>query len=242
MSESPIIVTGGGSRLGFAVATALNSDGYSVIITYRKDRPELNILRQAGIQCFQVDFSHQAEIDNFIQTVKQQFSCLRGIIHNASEWLGEYDGVDAAALMQKVCQIHMNAPYQLNLHLADLLVQHAKESVFSDIIHITDYVVEDGSAEHVAYAASKAGLANLTLSFAKKLSPFVKVNTLAPALLVFNEGDDADYKAKRLQKSLLQVEPGFGEAVEGIRFILKSNYMMGRTLALDGGRHLLSGR
>ena len=50
----------------------------------------------------------------------------------------------------------------------------------SDIIHFTDYVVERGSDKHIAYAASKAALDNMTRSFARKLAPEVKVNSIAP--------------------------------------------------------------
>ncbi len=60
----------------------------------------------------------------------------------------------------------------------------------ADIIHIGDYVSSRGSNKHIAYAASKAAQDNLTLSFAAKLAPKVKVNSVAPALLLFNEGDD----------------------------------------------------
>lgn len=237
MGKAPIIITGGGSRLGFSTAMALQKDGHQILITYRKDRPEVDQLKTAGVECIQADFSNQAGIDAFVATIKQKFDSLRGIIHNASEWLEEGD-CEAHILMQKVWQIHTNVPYQLNLAFADELQKNAGNGHFSDIIHITDYVAENGSNQHVAYAASKAGLANLTLSFAKRFAPLVKVNSLAPALLAFNENDDQEYREKRLQKSLLKIEPGFEEAIKGIRFILDSDYMTGRALALDGGRHL----
>lgn len=239
MGSAPIIITGGGSRLGYATAMALQKDGHQVLITYRKDRPELEQLKAAGVECIQADFSTQDGIDGFLATIKERFTELRGLIHNASEWLEE-GKCEPHILMQKVWQIHMNVPYQLNFQLADMLQKHGEKGCRADIIHITDYVAENGSTKHIAYAASKAGLANLTLSFAKKLAPWVKVNTLAPALLAFNENDDLEYKEKRLKKSLLKIEPGFAEAIEGIRFILKSGYMTGRDLALDGGRHLVT--
>ncbi|TBR43121.1 dihydromonapterin reductase [Marinomonas agarivorans] len=238
MGTAPIIITGGGSRLGFFTAMALQQDGHQVIITYRKSREELKQLEDAGVVCMQADFSTQSGIDVFLQAIKTQYSSLRGIIHNASEWLEEGE-CEPHILMEKVWQIHMNVPYQLNMALAELLQNNASTGAYSDIIHITDYVAENGSTHHIAYAASKAGLANLTLSFAKRFAPRVKVNSLAPALLAFNESDDLEYRQERLKKSLLKVEPGFDEAIKGIRFILQSNYMTGRALALDGGRHLV---
>jgi dihydromonapterin reductase/dihydrofolate reductase len=48
-------------------------------------------------------------------------------------------------------------------------------------------VVERGSDKHIAYAASKAALDNMTRSFARKLAPEIKVNAIAPSLIMFNE-------------------------------------------------------
>ena len=50
---------------------------------------------------------------------------------------------------------------------------------------MTDYVVEKGSAIHLAYAASKAAMANLTLSLPRLRTPRAKVNSDAPSLIIF---------------------------------------------------------
>ena len=109
----------------------------------------------------------------------------------------------------------------------------------ADIIHIGDYVSSRGSRKHIAYAASKAAQDNLTLSFAAKLAPAVKVNSIAPALVLFNEGDEPDYREKALSKSLLQREGGLDEIQGTVDYLLSSNYVTGRVLNLDGGRHLV---
>jgi dihydromonapterin reductase/dihydrofolate reductase len=64
------------------------------------------------------------------------------------------------------------------------------------------------------------------------------VNSIAPSLIIFNDHDSDEYRAKTLKKSIMALEPGTAEIVNGIEMILASNYMTGRTLALDGGRHL----
>jgi dihydromonapterin reductase/dihydrofolate reductase len=108
----------------------------------------------------------------------------------------------------------------------------------TDIIHLTDYVVETGSPKHIAYAASKAALDNLTKSFSAKSAPNIKVNSIAPSLIIFNDHDDDAYKAKTLKKSLMGIEPGCREIINSVELLLSSNYITGRTLAVDGGRHL----
>jgi dihydromonapterin reductase/dihydrofolate reductase len=108
----------------------------------------------------------------------------------------------------------------------------------TDIIHFTDYVADTGSAKHIAYSASKAAMANMSLSFAKRFAPTIKVNSIAPALLQFNPDDSLGYRDKALTKSLLMKEGGLSEAVDTVNYILNSGYITGRTLHLDGGRHL----
>ncbi|OEF18341.1 dihydromonapterin reductase [Vibrio splendidus 5S-101] len=237
MSET-ILITGVGKRLGFALAQQLLADGYKVVGTYRSDYPQLQLLRDSGADLQQVDFYQQSSLEGFLHYVGQEYKTLRAIIHNASDWKPENKtnpSDNASKIMHQMMTIHATVPYLFNLTLKDQLMSGDKTS---DIIHISDYVAEKGSKKHIAYAASKAALNNLTLSFSAMLAPKVKVNTLSPAMIKFNEHDDDAYKTKALQKALIPTEAGFEEIIDGIKFVLASHYMTGRTLHLDGGRHL----
>ena len=66
----------------------------------------------------------------------------------------------------------------------------------------------NGADDHIAYLATKAGLENLTRSFAMRLAPSIKVNSIAPALIMFNDGDSEEQQAKLLARSALGLEPG----------------------------------
>ncbi|MGR5206082.1 dihydromonapterin reductase [Vibrio sp. PNB22_4_2] len=237
MNET-ILVTGVGKRLGFALAQQLLSDGYNVVGTYRSCYPQLQLLRDNGADLQQVDFYQQGSLEGFLHYVGQEYKTLRAIIHNASDWKSENKNnpiENASQIMSQMMTLHATVPYLVNLTLKDNLMSGDKTS---DIIHISDYVVEKGSKKHIAYAASKAALNNLTLSFSAMLAPKVKVNTISPAMLKFNEHDNETYKSKALQKALIPKEAGFEEVIDGIKFVLASHYMTGRTLHLDGGRHL----
>lgn len=100
------------------------------------------------------------------------------------------------------------------------------------------YLVERGSDKHIAYAASKAALDNMTRSFARKLAPEVKVNSIAPSLILFNEHDDAEYRQQALNKSLMKTAPGEKEVIDLVDYLLTSCFVTGRSFPLDGGRHL----
>ncbi|MEZ8724174.1 dihydromonapterin reductase [Vibrio pomeroyi] len=233
-----ILITGVGKRLGFALAQQLLADGYNVVGTYRSDYPQLQLLRDSGADLQQIDFYQQSSLEEFLHYVGQEYKTLRAIIHNASDWKPENKNnpsENASHIMHQMMTIHATVPYLVNLTLKDQLMSGDQTS---DIIHISDYVAEKGSKKHIAYAASKAALNNLTLSFSAMLAPKVKVNTISPAMIKFNDHDDEAYKTKALQKALIPTEAGFEEIIDGIKFVLASYYMTGRTLHLDGGRHL----
>ncbi|TVQ71600.1 MAG: dihydromonapterin reductase [Oceanospirillales bacterium] len=233
MSEV-ILITGVGQRIGFYLAEHLQQQGYQVIGTYRTQRSSLDHLRDLGVDLIQCDFNISDQVHSLIASVQQKAPILRGIIHNASDWLPDGTADQAILTMNVMMHIHVAVPYQLNLALKDQLLA----SKTADIIHITDYVAEKGSKKHIAYAASKAALTNMTLSFAQLLAPKVKVNNIAPALILFNEGDDEDYKLKARAKSLMNKEAGAAEILNVVDYLLNSGYVTGRTLAVDGGRHL----
>lgn len=217
------------------MAKSLIAEGQQVLVTYRTPRDDLSELLDLGIHTLQADFATDSGVHDFINGIRSRFTQLRAIVHNASDWAAEYDNTDPAALFTRMMQIHASAPYQINLALADLLIRPGK---VTDIIHMTDYIQDKGSKKHIAYAASKAALHNLTLSFAAKFAPDIKVNSIAPALVMFNQDDSQEYKDKALKKSLLEVCPGAQEAVKAMFYLLESNYVTGRTIHIDGGRHL----
>lgn len=233
----PILITGGGRRIGLALAHHFLTQQQPVIISYRTYYPAIDALREAGAICLHADFSTDESILAFAEEVKAHASNgLRAIIHNASDWMAEKPGIALTTVLASMMQIHVNTPYLLNHALESLLSGHGHAA--SDIIHITDYVVERGSDKHIAYAASKAALDNMSRSFARKLAPEIKVNAIAPSLILFNEGDDAEYRRHALDKSLMKIAPGEKEIIDLIEYLFSSSYVTGRSFAVDGGRHL----
>ena len=233
--NSPILITGGTQRLGLAIAEHLIAKGESIIVTYRTDKPAVDHLKNLGATLIKCDFEHDNAVTDLIKNVLDLTPSLRAIIHNASDWDAETNDTADVNVLDKMMRIHVSVPYQMNWALQELLIS---SQGFTDIIHMTDYVQDVGSAKHIAYSASKAALHNLTLSFAKKLAPHVKVNSIAPALVMFNDDDSAEYRRKAQKKSLLERVPGPHEAVKAVDFLLSSDYVTGQTMHLNGGRHL----
>ena len=230
---APILITGAGQRVGLHCAQRLLEDGHRVIFTYRSERPGVKTLKDLGAIGVFADFSSEASILAFIAELKTHTDSLRAIVHNAPEWLAE-NGDGEAEAFTRMFNIHMLAPYLINLHCADLL----QRSSPADIIHISDDVTRKGSSKHIGYCASKAGLDSLTLSFAARYAPSIKVNGIAPALLLFNPDDDAAYRAKALAKSALGIEPGSEVIYQSLRYLLDNPYVTGTTLTVNGGRHV----
>lgn len=233
----PIVITGGARRIGLALTQHFVSLGQPVIISYRTRYPVLSELEQAGVCCIAADFSTDEGVLDFARQIKEQSPAgLRAIIHNASQWIAEGGATSDADVMATMLQIHVRTPYLLNQQLAG--ITGTDEPASGDIVHFTDYVVERGSDKHIAYAASKAALDNLTRSFSIKLAPRIKVNAIAPSLIMFNPQDDDQYRQKALDKSLMKIAPGEQEIIHLVDYLLSSKYATGRTFAVDGGRHL----
>lgn len=244
-----ILITGAAQRVGLHCALALQKAGYHVIATYRHEKPGVAILREAGVDCQRLSVTDDAQfIDDIVQLqayLTSKYGALRALIHNASAWEAETTDAETSLtsklqadsqVFDNMFRVHSKLPYLLTRALQPLLQGEAEQP--ADVIALSDFAVNTGSTNHMAYAASKAALENLVLSFARELAPQVKVNAIAPALIMFNDGDTDDYKQKTLQKSLMGIEPGAEEILAAVEYLLRSRYVTGRIIAVDGGRHL----
>lgn len=235
-----VFITGVGKRLGLATAKHLIAQGFRVVGTYRTPTDGIEALFDLGATLYPCDFFDVAQTSALMTKLHDNHPRFRALIHNASDWDSEQNTDDTAALFDRMMTIHAKIPYQINLALRQHLLSSTEESDIAvrDIIHISDYVAETGSDKHLAYAASKAALNNLSLSFAKRFAPKIKVNTISPALMLFNDHDSDAYREKTLTKALLPKEGGTEEFTQAIDYLMQSKYVTGRILQLDGGRHL----
>lgn len=106
----PILITGGGRRIGLAVAWHFINQKQPVIVSYRTHYPTIDGLRDAGALCIQADFSTDEGVLAFADEVKAQTDGLRGIVHNASAWLAEKPGAPLTEVLSTMMQIHVNTP------------------------------------------------------------------------------------------------------------------------------------
>ncbi|MDU9390539.1 dihydromonapterin reductase [Pseudomonas japonica] len=224
--NSPILVTGGSQRVGLALATQLAQAGHTVVSA---SRSKITTPAHPNIIPFQADLCREDDREALIEHLRGHYDGLRAIVHNASLWLD--DDLDNLTTMFK---LHVEAPYHLNLALGEQLLKLDK----ADIIHICDETSSRGSKSHIGYAATKAALQNMVLSFAEKYAPTVRVNAVLPGLLILKEGGDEQYRQQTLKKALLEFEPGAQPLIDAVFFLLESQYSTGSNVVINGGRHL----
>jgi len=223
--NNPILITGASKRVGLELAIRLADAGYMVISVSRSNP----LADHERIIHLQADLQVENDRNALIDYIRSNFNGLRAIIHNASMWLD-----DNLENLNAMFKLHIEAPYHLNLELGAQLATLKK----SDIIHICDDSSSRGSKSHIAYAATKAALQNMVLSFAEKYAPTVRVNAISPGLLILKENGTTEYRRQTLKKALLEFEPGSEPLIEAVFYLLNTNYSTGSNIVINGGRHL----
>lgn len=238
MLQEAILITGGGRRIGrYLVEQFLEQGTHPVVFTYRTPRPEVEALQEKGAVGIQVDFNHTDAVEKLVSEVQSRVGSLRALIHNASVWADDQTVAQSPQRLTEMTRLHIEVPYCLNLALHELLL--ASQSPLKDVIALTDASVEGANGDYSAYLASKAGLQNLSKNFAKKWAPQIKVNSIAPGLILFHPQDDEAYRKRRLQQSALGIEPGESVIWQAVQYLMNSSYTTGITLPVDGGRQLM---
>ncbi len=231
------LVTGCARRIGQAIATSLHRRGYAIAIHYRnseKDaynlKEQFNQARPASAEVFCADLQRAEEAIKLASAVIDRFGKLDALINNASIYPPSPTGENVVSMYFELYKIHMLAPYLLTTALAEPLAKSK-----GAVVNITDIYAQRPKVDNAIYSSTKAGLESLTKSFAQKLGPDVRVNAVAPGLILWPESQKPDYSLAD-QAPLRQ--PGapkdIAAAVEHL--ICDAAFTTGQTLAVDGGR------
>ena len=235
--QDAVVVTGAGRRVGCHLAERMLAQGWPVIAHYRSPTEEVERLRAAGAVCIAMDLSEPDAGLRLAAAIRERADSLRAVIHNASAFEKTApDPAEALRQMDLFYAVHMRTPFALNLELAPLL--QACTDRRADILHITDIYADNPNPAFDAYCATKAGLQNLALSFAKRLAPKVKVNVVQPGPILFKEWHSAAARERVLSETLLGEEGGVEAIGMAVEAILRNHYQTGAVIPLDGARRL----
>lgn len=228
---SPIaLVTGGNRGIGLAIAAALETSGFDVVITYRSgDAP-------AGFKSVKMDVTSEESVDTAFTSIEEQWGIPEIIVANA--------GITKDTLVLRMSDEDFSSVIETNLIGAFRVAKRATKGLLKlkrgRLIFIGSVVGGVGAAGQVNYSASKAGLVGMARSFARELgSRSITANVIAPG---FVETDmTAELDEKRRGDIAAQVPLGrfcsAEEIADVVSFIAspKASYITGAIIPVDGG-------
>jgi dihydromonapterin reductase/dihydrofolate reductase len=217
--HNAILITGGAQRIGLYLAEQfIAQNKFPVIFTYRTHHQTVSKLESLGAVALQVDFQNENSIKKFELQLLKIAKSLRCVIHNASVWHKENNTGLNSNLLDELLNLHVKTPYRLNYMCQALL--NNSDFGMTDIIAMTDTNISNGKIDQIAYLASKAGLSSMCISFALAFAPSIKINEIAPGLVIFNDDDTEDYRKERLSQMTIPLEPKAEVIWQTVQFIM----------------------
>ncbi|MCL2012635.1 MAG: SDR family oxidoreductase [Cystobacterineae bacterium] len=240
-SRQLALISGAGTRLGAFLAQALGEAGVDIALhcrhsTRRADALALHLRRQGVCaEVFVADFEKLSGPEQLAQEVCARMGVPHILIHNAAVMEGKRFSKTSAACLDKLWKVNVRAAFLLSQQLAPPMARRGG----GNILHILDIA---GTSQtwngYAAYAMTKAALAQLCRSLAKELAPKLRVNAIAPGLVLPAEGLSAKATAQLVSKIPMGEKVSTQALVEAMFFLLSNNSMTGQILVLDGGRSL----
>ena len=234
-----VLITGGGVRIGRALALIVAQHGADVIIHYNHSREQAEEVR-SEIQAIgrtahllQADLSNPRRAAQLV-TRAHNFGSIFALVNNAAIFeplTFQQTNLDD---WERHLTLNLTAPFLTSQAFAAIL--RPGEEV--RIINILDWRALRPGGDHFPYTISKAALAALTRSLAVALAPQITVNALAlGAILPPSNGTASDNITQNIPAGRWA---DINEVGEALIFLLKGpTYITGEILQLDGGRHLI---
>jgi pteridine reductase len=233
------LVTGAGRRVGRAIATALGARGMHVAVHYNGSaegaRETAADIQRAGGKAtlFQSDLSNP--------------SAPTALVDEVAHTLGGIDVlVNSAAIMQRtplesVTPAEWDATFAINSRapfFASIAAHRHMASKGGAIVNIADLAGLETWPAYIPHGLSKTVVVQMTKSLAKTLAPAVRVNAVAPGVIMLPEGWKEDV-GERLRKTTPLKRLGSANDVAGaVIYLVEADYVTGETLVVDGGRHV----
>ncbi|MFQ3620342.1 MAG: SDR family NAD(P)-dependent oxidoreductase [Spirochaetales bacterium] len=242
LKDKVALITGGGTGLGRSIALQLAKEGTHVVINYSRSKEEAEQtareVRNVGVRCLtlQADVSIPIEGERMIQEVEKQWGQLDILINNAGTTkyvpftdLAGLDEEDWIRLFKTNCMS--------NFFLARSAVPLMNRNEGGCIINTVSIAGIRPSGSSIAYAVSKSAQIHLTKCLALALAPTIRVNGVAPGLLLTRWA--AGFSEERIKamenNALLKKTPDVDETASTYLYLARNESITGQIIIVDAG-------
>jgi NAD(P)-dependent dehydrogenase (short-subunit alcohol dehydrogenase family) len=232
-----ILVTGGASGIGAAVARRVVEEGGRVCVVHSDPKKVPALGADLQIERFIADVSDEGMVARAINYAADKLGGIDGLVNSAGVNTRKPFAHTDAADWNRTIAVNLTGAFHTCRGALDLLRQNARAT----IVNISSAIAIQPLANRTAYAASKAGLIALSKVLALELAPTIRVNVVCPGAVdtpmlrnVFPEAAIAEMSARYPLGRLGTPE----EAANAVLFLTsdESSFITGATLTVDGGR------
>ena len=239
MEARKIIITGGATRMGAAIARKLSGPNKEILIHYNKSKLKAEKLKKElsnkGTKVYLVkgDLSKETDIKKIIKFAKSKLKNFDSLVNNAS--LFENDKLENFSLdsWSKHLRTNLRAPALLTKEFAKNV-----KGKNNNIINIIDQRVFKLTPYFFSYTLSKTGLYTLTKTSAMSLAPNIRVNAIAPGPTIKNQRQSEKHFKKQYLATPLKRQVDVEQICNAVDFFIKNISITGQVLAIDSGQNL----
>lgn len=239
-----VLVTGGGTGIGFAIAKLFGSLGAEILIASRtesslqKATAELVDAGASASWC-QLNIRNDSEVKNLFSRLLANKKLPDIVVNNAG---GQFsaNALDISANgFRAVVDLNLNGTWHVSREFARSMIDAGKPGRIINIV----LSIENGSPGYAHAASARAGVINLTKTLAVEFAPYgFTVNAVAPGIIRTNglTQYDADLLAKSVSFQPIKRMGTPIEVAQLVAFLASpaGDYITGQTLFLDGGKQL----
>lgn len=248
VNQQGVLVTGGASGIGLAVAKFFQAKGNDVTILDANEQA-YTVASENGWRAIVADVTSQAAIDAAFVQIKQQTPALRICINcagiaPAQRVIGK-QGIMPLADFSQVIAVNLIGTFNVVRQAAALMSQLPVLTESGErgvIINTASIAAYEGQIGQTAYAASKGGIVAMTLPLAREFAQYgIRVNTIAPGLVAtpLLLGMPAQVQASLAQQVPFPPRLAFPEEYAKLAFHISENEMInGEVIRLDGAMRM----
>ena len=239
MEARKIIITGGATRMGAAIARKLSGPKKEILIHYNKSKVKAEKLKKelslnsTKVYLIKGDLSKETDIKKIIKFAKSKLKFFDCLINNAS--LFENDKLEnfTTDSWGHHLRTNLRAPALLSKEFAKNI-----KGKNNNIINIIDQRVFKLTPYFFSYTISKTGLYTLTKTSAMSLAPNVRVNAIAPGPTIKNQRQSEKHFKKQYLTTPLKRQVNVEQICNAVDFFIKNISITGQVLAIDSGQNL----